>query len=266
MRKSSMSTGPSDPALDLALGNIPQKFRKRIVDHYLELKRRGRIGDATGSATAITGFCESVLRFLQEALTGTHVAFGTHIANFANACSALEQTPANPVLESQRLIIPKAILFIQTLRNKRGMGHIGGDVDANAIDLSAAVGVADWIVCELLRAYHQLSLEEAQALLDRLATRQVPDVWRIGETKRVLRPGLNKRDQAMLLLYGETSPVAIEVLHEWVETSRLSNFKASVLNPLHRSRLIEWDSDTDMVVLSPLGERHVEKKLLTGAA
>ena len=119
------------------------------------------------------------------------------------------------------------------------------------------------MVCELLRLHHHLSLEEAQSLLDRLATRQVPDVWQFGDTKRVLRQGLNKGDQTLLLLYGEINAVPVETLCEWVEVSRLRNFKVQVIEKLHNSRLIECDPETDMVVLTPLGEREVENRLLT---
>jgi len=36
---------------------------------------------------------------------------------------------------------------------------VGGDVDANSIDVSATTKVADWTVCELIRLYHGLSPE-----------------------------------------------------------------------------------------------------------
>jgi hypothetical protein len=60
------------------------------------------------------------------------------------------------------------------MRNKRGIGHVGGDLDANSIDISAMAKVADWTVCELIRLYHGLSLEEAQDIVDGLAVRQLP--------------------------------------------------------------------------------------------
>lgn len=262
MAKANSNTG-SNAALLAALGGVPEPFRKRIADSYLDLKHRGRVGDAKGAAAAHTHFCESVLRFLQEALTGTHIAFGTHIRDFQQECAKLANATPTAANESQRLIIPRGLAFLHTLRNKRGTGHAGGDVDANTIDLATVVRIADWTVCELLRLYHKLSLEEAQDFLDRMATRQLPDIWSYGETKRVLRPGLKAKEQAMLLLYGETSPVAIEVLHSWQEYSSLSNFRKDVVRPLHRDRLIECDPETEMLILTPSGEEHVEKKLLS---
>jgi hypothetical protein len=263
MRKlSSSNTGNDSQALDVALGNIPDHFRKKIIEAYLDIKHRSRVGDVKGSAASHTHFCESTLRFLQETLTQKHIPFGTHIGNFQDECRKLETVQATPINEAQRVIIPRALAFLHTLRNKRGTGHVGGDVDANAIDLITVARVADWIVCELLRLYHRLSLEEAQSLLDKLSTRQMPDVWIIGETKRVLRTDLKAKDRAMLLLYGETSPVAIETLHGWMEYSTQSVFRRDVIKPLHDGRLIECEAETDMLTLSPSGEVHVERKLL----
>jgi hypothetical protein len=256
-----MSTGSK--TLEQALGNLTPEIRKNIVSNYLDLKHRARTADAKGSASSTTAFCESVLRQLQFELTSQFTPFGTHIKNFQGECLKCENALPTPTNESQRLIIPRALAFLITLRNKRGTGHVGGDVDANTIDLATTASTADWVVCELLRLHHHLSLEEAQSLLDRLATRQVPDVWQFGDTKRVLRQGLNKGDQTLLLLYGEINAVPVETLCEWVEVSRLRNFKVQVIEKLHNSRLIECDPETDMVVLTPLGEREVENRLLT---
>jgi hypothetical protein len=260
MPKSNMSIGHS--ALDAALGKVQRNIRKHIVENYVDLKHRARVGDAKGAASSTTAFCESVLRELQSELTGQFTPFGTQIKNFQSECVKFENVTPTTSNESQRLIIPRALAFLITLRNKRGTGHVGGDVDANTIDLATTARIADWIVCELLRLHHQLSLEDAQSMLDRLATREVPDVWQFGETKRVLRPDLNKSDQTMLLLYGEVNAVPVETLLEWVEASNLSNFKVQVIKKLHHARLIEYDPETQMVILTPRGEKEVESKLL----
>jgi len=118
------------------------------------------------------------------------------------------------------------------------------------------------VVCELLRLHHKLSLEEAQSLLDKLATREIPDVWQFGDTKRVLRQGINKSDQTLLLLYGEIDAVPVETLCEWVEASTLNNFKIQVIKKLHDARFIECDPETQMVILTPRGEKEVDTRLL----
>ena len=81
------------------------------------------------------------------------------------------------------------------MRSKRGIGHIGGDVDANGIDIATMARIADWIVCELIRINHGVSLEEAQDIVDGISVRQLPSILDVGGKKRVLKDGLKAKDQ-----------------------------------------------------------------------
>ena len=257
----------SNASLDTALASIPKKFRSRIISSYLELKRRyreARYDSAWDSSGLSAGkFCESVIRFLQHELTGTSVAFGKHIPNFANECRKLIGLPKTAGLESLRVIVPRALVFVYTLRGKRGIGHVGGDVEANEIDATTTVRICDWIVCELIRVYHSLSLEEAQAVVDALAERNLPDIWEVAGKKRVLRKGLTYKKQALLLLYSEPAPgVLREDLFLWTEHSHAATFRRDVLSSLHKDRLVEYDRENEVVHISPLGVQEVEENIL----
>ena len=51
-------------------------------------------------------------------------------------------------------------------------------------------------------------------------------------------------------------------LFSWVEYSKKSMFRISVLMPLHKARLIEFDSEKGLARISPLGSKMVEESLL----
>jgi len=122
---------------------------------------------------------------------------------------------------------------------------------------------ADWIVCELIRVFHTLSLEEAQDIVDSLAQRELPDIWEVAGKKRVLRPELSAPDKVLVLLYSEEEQaIPAEDLFAWVEYSSMSKFRERILDPLHDKQLVEYDRDAEMVHLSPLGIRRVEDTLL----
>ena len=53
-----------------------------------------------------------------------------------------------------------------------------------------------------------------------------------------------------------------EDLQEWTECSRMDNYKRTVIAPLHKSRLIEWDKATDAAIISPSGIVEVENQIL----
>jgi hypothetical protein len=199
---------------------------------------------------------------LQNELTGTYTALGTKLGQFDQECLKLERLPKAAGVESLRVIIPRALNFLYTLRNKRGIGHEGGDVEANEIDAATAVRGADWCISELIRVVHSISLEEAQGLLDAIAEREVPQVWSVANARRVLDPSLNYREQTLLLLYTEQAPVPVEDLFDWVEHPRMSNYRTHVLLPLHKSRLIEYDRETETAVLSPTGAERVDTEIV----
>ncbi|HEV2974188.1 MAG TPA: hypothetical protein VGX69_04240 [Solirubrobacteraceae bacterium] len=136
-------------------------------------------------------------------------------------------------------------------------------MDANEIDAATCVRTADWCLSELVRVVHEVSLEEAQALLDAIAEREVPHVWSIAGVKRVLDPSLTTREQVLILLYADPEvAVPVEDLLKWVEYSRMNDFRTKVLAPLHDSRLVEFDRETNTVLLSPRGAEETERKIL----
>ena len=253
----------SESPLIQALAGVPGKFRNRLVKAYLELKRNHFEGRHEAAGLSAGKFCEVALRHLQKAVLGAETPFGRKIPNFADECRKLITSPTGAAVESLRVIIPRALVFIYTMRNKRGIGHVGGDVEANAIDSATLARVADWVIAELIRVHHGLSLEEAQGLVDGLAVREMPQVWEVGGKKRILRPGLVSKEQTLLLLYSNPDTHAlVEDLFEWVEYSTLAMYKRKVLRPLHTGRLIEFDEEEGIVYLSPLGATEVEDRLL----
>jgi hypothetical protein len=248
-----------------ALKGLEQPIRKRLIVSYLELKRNVAEGRHDSAGISAGKLCEAAIRHLQHRAFGTYTPFGTKIPNFADECRRIISAPSGTgITESEKTIITRALVFLYTMRNKRGIGHIGGDVDPNAIDGAMIGRTADWIVCELIRIHHNLSLEEAQDLVDGLAIRQLPDVWEVAGKKRVLRDGLTAREQALLLLYScKDQAVLSEDIIAWVEYSNPAAFRSKILSKLHKDRLLEWDRENESVVLSPKGSKYVEDKLFT---
>jgi hypothetical protein len=183
-----------------------------------------------------------------------------------DACRALEKTPPdqNRVGDrSQRILIPRLLPFLYEIRNNRGVGHVGGDVNPNREDAEAVLGMAAWTMAELVRIYNGVSLSEAQASVDALVVRRHPLIWAPADaTKRVLDPEMSKSNQTLVLLYSELSWVEADRLCKWVEYSSLSMFKTKILKVLHGKREIEFDVKASRVQISPRGISLVERELL----
>jgi hypothetical protein len=147
------------------------------------------------------------------------------------------------------------------IRNNRGVGHVGGDVDPNFMDASAVLSMANWIMAELVRVYHQLQTDEAEKVINLLVERRVPLVWQIGQIKRVLDISLNLKDQVLLLVCSSPTQVTADELITWIGYDDRRYFKR-LLRDLHNKRLIELSADETNIEILPPGTKYVEESLL----
>lgn len=254
-----------DPAQ--ALAGLPPTLRAELLESYQNIirnfiERRWEPSELNGGK-----FAEVVYSIASGAITGNMPDRARKPKNMVDACRGLETKPANPNLvgnKSLRVYIPRALVFLYDIRNQRGVGHVGGDVNPNSLDAAVVVAVANWTMAELVRIFHDVSTKEAQDTVDALVERRSPLIWEVepGGPKRVLKPGLDGKDQVLLLLYHSTGWVPAVSLFNWVEHKNLTQFRDEVLRPLHKLRLIEFDARADQAKISPLGTSDVEQRLL----
>lgn len=147
------------------------------------------------------------------------------------------------------------------VRNNRGVGHVGGDVDPNGMDAKLVLETSKWIVAELVRIFHNVTTDAASAVVEKLTERTFPVVWEIGDTKRVLKPELSVREQTLLLLYASDSKVSEGQLVAWTEYSSVAAFRRDILRKLHDKRLVEYREQQKDAQLTPLGIEFVEREL-----
>jgi hypothetical protein len=147
------------------------------------------------------------------------------------------------------------------IRNNRGVGHVGGDVDPNLMDAKVVMEMSKWVMAELVRVFHKLSTADATKVVEALVEKTLPVVWDTGGRRRILAKGLSKLEETLLLLYSANSSVTDRTLFEWVEHSNWSAYKRDVLRTAHQRRLIEYVELDGNVLISPLGNTYVEERL-----
>ena len=252
-----------DPSRVLAA--LPQALREELLNSYQKimsnyLERRWEPAELNGGK-----FCEVVYSIIDGALKGSFPAQASKPSNMLAACQALERTSPDPNRvgdRSLRLLIPRLLPVLYEIRNNRGVGHVGGDVDPNHMDAEAVQAMASWVMAELVRIFHGVTTEEAQETVDALVERKSPLIWEVGAIKRVLDPNMSAKNQVLVLLHHSTGWVSAADLFKWVEYSNVSMFRSKVLQPLHKDRLIEFDPLNRRARISPLGAKTVEEKLL----
>lgn len=163
---------------------------------------------------------------------------------------------------SVRIQLPRTVIALYEIRNNRNVGHVGGDVDPNHMDAVCVLHMAKWIVAELVRIFHGVSLAQAGALVEALSEREVSLIWDAGNVRRVLDNSLSMLEKTLVLLFGSTHPLSEAELIKSLEHSNPSAYRRDVLRRAHADRLIEYDEDTKVVKISPLGIGRVETKIL----
>lgn len=245
------------------LAEVPEPLRKTLIDEYIGLCRA--FTESRWKLTELDAgrFCEAAHCIVSGKLSGSYPSSPTKPANFVAACRALENAPPTPVGDrSLRILIPRLLPAIYEVRNNRGVGHVGGDVNANSMDALLVRQSCAWILAELVRIFHSTTTEIAQRAVEAISQRIHPLVWEVDGIRRVLAPAMKAQDRALALLYSVNDWINIKTLNDWVIYP--SKFKQSVLKPLFTKRLIEMNQDR--VVITPRGIQHVEDILMKSVA
>lgn len=244
--------------LDKALQILPDGLREPLITQYEEIAHN--FAGRQWSASELSGghFCEIVYSILDGHAKGAYSASPSKPTNFVQACRNLESNTTVP--RSFQILIPRLLPAIYEIRNNRGVGHAGGDVDPNFMDSSFVLASASWIMGELVRVLYCVNLNEAKAIVSQLSERKNPAVWIGGGKRRLLIQGLKLQDQVLLLIGSSNEPVSIDDLGEWLEHKNQGYVKR-IVNALHKSRMVEFTSESGMIELLPPGTAMVSNLL-----
>lgn len=248
------------------LADLPVGLRNELIGCYRAILSNYAEGRWEPAELNGGKFCEVVYSILEGALSGVFPDAASKPRNMLDACRALENQPSIQGRVGDRSLciqIPRLLPYLYEIRNNRGVGHVGGDVNPNKADAEAVVSTTSWVMAELVRIFHQTSLEQAQKSVDRLVIRRTPLVWETEGVKRVLNPKLAKSDQVLILLYAEGGWVSAQDLQASVEYANKSRFRTNILQALHVQRLIEHDQSAARATITPLGVKSVEDRLLS---
>lgn len=246
------------------LGVLPESLRKELIDEFNKLVKNYRESKWEPSEMSGGKMCEIIYSILDGFVSGNFPAHSSKPSNMVDACRTLEQAPAT-FERTVRIQIPRILIALYEVRNNRGAGHVGGDVNPNHMDATFVINTAKWLMSELTRIFHSVDTDEAQKAVELITERETPLIWSVNGKKRVLNATLSKSAQTLLLLH-QTSEAKDEDLFSWVEYSNFSVYKSKVLNPGHKQRLWEYDRVAGIVTLSSLGVAEAEKLLADGRA
>lgn len=240
-----------------AFKSLPSGLRDDLLNAYNEIvknyaERRWEPAELNGGK-----LCEAAYTIVRGLADGSFEPRSNKPRNMVDACKDMEKESAQP--RSVKIQIPRMIVALYEIRNNRGVGHAGGDVDPNDMDATAVLYMSKWLVAELVRVLHTLTTNEATQIVEALIERQIALVWSSGDKKRVLKPGLSWKKNTLLLLLSETGEVAEADLLRWIEHTALAVYRRDVLRPGHKERMWEFDETAGTIRLLPPGIEAAEQ-------
>lgn len=248
-------------AFSSLLSGIPATLRDELVQSLNEIERNFK--ESRWEPSELNGgkLCEVVYSILKGYIDNNYPASASKPSNMVDACKNLEQSPST-FPRSVRIQIPRMLTALYEIRNNRGVGHVGGDVDPNHMDAACVLQMSKWVVSELIRVFHNVSTQEACAAVEALSDRDLPLIWQVDGVSRVLDNSLSMLDKTLVLLYGEPSGLQEQDLVASIEHSNPSVYRRDVLRKAHKKRLLEYNASTKKTTISPLGIQHVETTIL----
>jgi hypothetical protein len=242
------------------LASLPPGLRDPLLAELNGIVNNYRLGKWEPSELKVGKLCEIVYAIVKGMVDGSYpTKLPKKPGNMEAACRALSSATTFP--RTVRLTMPRVVVALYEIRNDRGVGHSGGDVDPNHMDATMVVAGAKWLVAELVRLLHSVDTATATQVVDAMVERIVPGIWTSGKVRRVLATGLTMKQQTLLLAYGQPIAVPETDLFAWIEAPKLSDYRKDVLVSLHRDRLIEYDREAGTVVVLPPGDALVENTL-----
>ncbi len=236
---------------------FPTELIDALMDSYIEIKTNFITQKWEPSELNGGKFVEAVVRILQYEIDGTYTPIGTSIRNTFAELERFQRAPST-FLDSYRLHIPRCLGAIYNIRNRRGVGHLGGDVNPNKSDSLLIITISEWTLAELYRINYNVPLEQAQEMVDVLVTRKLELVFDLNGIKRILNPKLKIKDQILLILYSDNSPfLTLDNLCLHLKYENKTYLKSKILKNLDKEQHIELTID-DKIYLLPPGQKYVE--------
>jgi hypothetical protein len=251
-----------DPAK--ALGHLPEGLRGELVAEYQKIMRNFRESRWEGTELDGGRFSEIVYSILLGHLDGDkYPAKAKKPDRFMDACIKLGSRPAT-FSDSARMMIPRVLIGLYDVRNRRGVGHVGGEVSSNHMDATLVAGNVRWVMAELVRMFHDTDIATAQATVDALVDRTLPVIWEVDGVTRVLDHKLALKDKILLLLYASPQGLSEKSLMASLGLTKIYNLKR-VLKPLHDEVMVHYREADGWMTLSPKGGEDAELRLLKTA-
>jgi hypothetical protein len=233
-----------------------EEISEKILNSFSEIQNNFRLEKWKSSEFDAGHFVEIVRRIIEFELFGRFTPFSESIENFnISVLQKYENTIGKH--DSFRFLIPKILYGIYSIRNRRGVGHIG-IISPNEMDASLILNSVKWVIAEIIRLKSDLEFDETKKIIGLIIEHEIPILWKYNSVRRILVTKMPTKEKVLVLLYDE-NPLKEKIIREAIEYKNLTNFKNKIIIPLHKERYIEYNQKNRICYLTTKGSMLAEK-------
>jgi hypothetical protein len=185
--------------MTLLISGIPSQIGTKLIEEYLEIKKRFAMNDWGPGQLKGGRFAEVVLRAYQHLLADAVTPFGTDIVAAEKTRIMNRVQSAGTVDEHVRQKTVPLVRLLLDFRNNRDAAHLGG-FDANGMDTMFVMTCATWILCEFIRVYGGYAMPRAQEIVDSLSVKEYPVIIERNGEVFIARHDLDTKQEVLVFL------------------------------------------------------------------
>ena len=202
---------------------LPSELVSNLLSEYFHIKQQFLLKRWRPTELDCARFSECALRIIENSDKGTYTPFGTQLSAEKIIKSAENNTTLD---DSIRFLIPRLCRVVLDFRNKRDVAHVGGEVNPNEQDSLLVVHSADWIMAEIVRKFHSVSISEANKIVKSILELKIPIINDFDGFLKILNVKLDTREKTLLLLYyKQPESISESDLFSWSGYGNIANYK-----------------------------------------
>jgi hypothetical protein len=237
------------------LSSVPAEIVNIIEREYIDLESRFSRRDWSPGELNGARFAEAIFRYLEWKDAGLYTPIGTPINR---------QEITNRV--SRNVNIPDGLRFhalscagiLLDIRNKRDVAHLGTVINVYEMDSRLVLGLAKWVLSEIVRVESRLDPSVIQAMIDKLSAKNVSLIDEIDGDKIFIGTHLDFDSRVLITLYNSyPEAIDIKILRQIVRYSHSTKFRDNVVSNLSKDGRLHLKGEK--VFITSKGVAWVEK-------
>lgn len=241
---------------NLLNSEFPHELVKKIIEIYYKSICEYRKKNWQYFGNELGRFIEIAVRMVESKTEGTYKKLEEKLPIFNESrLKNFEQSVLSDNI-SYRILIPRQLYSMYTIRNKRGMIHIN-EIDPNYMDATLLLNMEKWVLAEFIRNSTKLNYEESLKLIEGIMTKENIVVWVEEDIFRILDNKISLEERILCILYYKNN-INERDLFKLAEYSNISIFRKKLIT-MHKEQKINYSASK--VTISPIGTNIAENIL-----